>query len=449
MSIRYSKYLPGLVFILDVVLLNLAFHLGQFLTTKSFHFNYNSSIFIVIANLIWIALSTLSKNYVIKRPLILQDNINKYMLTLIYHLFIVFAVVYALKINQVSPVFIFESYGLFFISVFILRSVLFAVLDYIRKYGFNNRKVIVIGDDSIAKRLISSFADHPEYGYSLVDLIPEEEITALPEMEIFRHLLSKEPNEIFVCYKQIDSEWLKKLILFADTNFIKIKLVSDLFLNNNYVHLVNYHDVPVLHITSKAEVGLKIQLLKRSFDICFSSLVMVGGLPVFFLLYIVTKTTSNGPAFYKQERIGRNGKPFNIYKFRSMYIDSEKLGPQLAFDNDPRITKWGRIIRKTRLDELPQFWNVLKGDMSVVGPRPERQHFIEKIAERTPNYKTLLYLKPGLTSMGQVHYGYAENVDQMVDRVPYDMQYLKNVSLNSDISIIAKTVKVMVQGKGK
>jgi len=132
-----------------------------------------------------------------------------------------------------------------------------------------------------------------------------------------------------------------------------------------------------------------------------------------------------------------------------MFIDAEKSGPQLSFDNDPRITQWGRIIRKTRLDELPQFWNVLKGDMSVVGPRPERQHFIEKILERTPDYKKLLYLKPGLTSMGQVHYGYAENVDQMCDRVPYDMKYLKNMTFNSDMAIIMKTVKVMIQRKGK
>ena len=132
-----------------------------------------------------------------------------------------------------------------------------------------------------------------------------------------------------------------------------------------------------------------------------------------------------------------------------MFIDAEKFGPQLSSDNDPRITKWGRVMRKTRLDELPQFWNVLKGEMSVVGPRPERQHFIEKIVEKTPNYKKLLRLKPGLTSIGQVHYGYAENIDQMRTRMRYDLLYLQNVSLNSDLDIIYRTVKVMIQRKGK
>ena len=112
-------------------------------------------------------------------------------------------------------------------------------------------------------------------------------------------------------------------------------------------------------------------------------------------------------------------------------------------------TKWGAFLRKTRFDEFPQFWNVLKGDMSVVGPRPERQHFIEKIIEKTPSYKKLLKLKPGITSIGQVHYGYAENIDEMCTRVRYDLIYLDKISLKSDLNIILKTVKVMVQGKGK
>jgi lipopolysaccharide/colanic/teichoic acid biosynthesis glycosyltransferase len=132
-----------------------------------------------------------------------------------------------------------------------------------------------------------------------------------------------------------------------------------------------------------------------------------------------------------------------------MYVNSELLGPQLSSDHDPRITKWGRVIRKSRLDELPQFWNVLKGDMSIVGPRPERQFFIEQLIERSPNYKKLLRLKPGLTSMGQVNYGYAENVDQMCNRIRYDLLYLNNINLNSEIGVILKTIRVMTQLKGK
>jgi Sugar transferases involved in lipopolysaccharide synthesis len=189
--------------------------------------------------------------------------------------------------------------------------------------------------------------------------------------------------------------------------------------------------------------------IKRVFDILFSSVALIAGLPVLLILAAVTKFTSRGPVFYKQERIGKDEKPFYIYKFRSMRVDAEKNGPQLASDDDPRITKWGKFMRKTHLDELPQFWNVLKGDMAIVGPRPERRHFIEEIKQRRPEYTQLFRLKPGITSIGQVYYGYAENVNQMCERVNYDMQYLSKMSLKTDLNIILETVRAMVQGKGK
>lgn len=191
------------------------------------------------------------------------------------------------------------------------------------------------------------------------------------------------------------------------------------------------------------------RVIKRAFDICFSLFVMILGLPVFLLLMLITKITSEGPVFYKQQRIGINEEPFNIYKFRSMRVDAEKFGPQLSKDNDPRITKWGNIMRKTRLDELPQFWNVLRGDMSIVGPRPEREHFIQQIVKKAPGYKMLLSIKPGITSIGQVNYGYAENVDEMCQRMLFDLRYLNEVNIMTDINIILQTVKVMIQGKGK
>lgn len=189
--------------------------------------------------------------------------------------------------------------------------------------------------------------------------------------------------------------------------------------------------------------------IKRIFDVVFSSLVMIAGLPIFLVLILITKLTSRGPIFYKQERIGKEGRPFYIYKFRSMRVDAEKNGPQLASDNDPRITKWGRFMRKTHLDELPQFWNVLKGDMAVVGPRPEREFFINEIARKAPEYKKLFCIKPGITSIGQVTYGYAETVDQMCDRMAFDLGYLPKMGLRTDLNIILQTVKVMAQGKGK
>lgn len=190
-------------------------------------------------------------------------------------------------------------------------------------------------------------------------------------------------------------------------------------------------------------------LLKRAFDLIVSSVVLIAGFPFFILLVVVTKITLGGNVFFRQERIGRNGVPFYIYKFRSMCIDAENSGPQLARDNDPRITGWGKIMRKSRLDELPQFLNVFFGQMSVVGPRPERLYFIEKITEKAPDYKKLLSIKPGITSIGQVRYGYAENVDQMIERMQLDLLYLHNQKLTVDMGIIIETLRVVAEGKGK
>jgi lipopolysaccharide/colanic/teichoic acid biosynthesis glycosyltransferase len=160
------------------------------------------------------------------------------------------------------------------------------------------------------------------------------------------------------------------------------------------------------------------------------------------------KRDSEGPIFFKQERIGYLGKPFTIYKFRTMYTDAEQNGPLSASDDDSRITSFGRIMRKYRLDELPQFWNVLKGDMSLVGPRPERKFFINEIVKIAPYYYLLHNVRPGITSLGMVKYGYAGSVDQMIERLEYDMLYYENMSLTLDLTILIYTIKTVITGKG-
>jgi len=449
MILRYSKLLPFVTFLSDLIVLNISLQCAHLLVFNYLSDEIQSANFILLVNLSWVSITSVTRNYIIHRPLVLSDNINKFLSSLLYNLVMVLGVIYFFRLYEVSRWEMVFTYILFFSLIVVERSAIFFTLDFIRKKGYNRMHVLLVGNQDIADRLVKSFLKHPEYGYYFIDLISEEMLNGMSDEMLLEKVLDKNPDEVFVCYKYLNQSLLKKMVDLGDQNSIKIKLVSDLVLDNNYASIINYENLPVIQLSSTPELSLKVMFFKRSFDILFSLLVMITGLPVFILLVIVTKLTSKGAVFYHQERIGRNHRPFKIYKFRSMHVNAELLGPQLSSENDPRITKWGRVLRRSRMDELPQFWNVLKGDMSIVGPRPERQFFIEQLILKSPNYKKLLRVKPGITSMGQVNYGYAENVDQMRHRVRYDLIYLNNISFNSDMGIILKTIQVMFQLKGK
>jgi lipopolysaccharide/colanic/teichoic acid biosynthesis glycosyltransferase len=191
------------------------------------------------------------------------------------------------------------------------------------------------------------------------------------------------------------------------------------------------------------------QSVKRVFDVGVSFVCMIILLPVYAYVAVRVKLGSKGPIFYKQERIGYEGRPFMIYKFRTMYTDAERMGPQLSQVNDPRITPFGYVMRKYRLDELPQFWNILRGDMSIVGPRPERRYYIEQIEKIAPYYCLVYKVKPGLLSWGPIKIGYSDTVEKMVERLRYDIIYMDNMTLQTDIKILFYSIEVIFLGKGQ
>lgn len=190
------------------------------------------------------------------------------------------------------------------------------------------------------------------------------------------------------------------------------------------------------------------EAVRQFSDILLSLLALIILSPLILILSVIIIISGKGPVIYSQDRVGKSGRPFVIYKFRSMKYDAETGVPMLSGTNEERITRIGRYLRKYRIDEIPNFINVLKGEMSVVGPRPERQFFIDQIVKRNPQFRELLRIKPGVTSWGQVKYGYATNVDEMLERLEYDLYYLKNRSLWFDMKILLYTLGTILQGKG-
>tara|TARA_B100000508_G_scaffold141026_1_gene145332 strand:+ start:116866 stop:118260 length:1395 start_codon:yes stop_codon:yes gene_type:complete len=325
-----------------------------------------------------------------------------------------------------------------------------------RKTGF---RTLLIGGSTKAIDIYKEIESLPKgignnfIGFVNLNGIDKELESELPYLghvsELEQTLEEYDIEEVIIALDSTEHERLRQIISRIQGRDIKIKIKPDMFdLLSGSVKMTNIFGALLIEVNEEIMPFWQF-VVKRLMDVSISIIAMIILLPAYITLGILVKLSSPGPIFFRQERVGKYGKPFMIIKFRTMVVDAEKSGPQLSSSNDSRITNIGRFMRRVRLDEIPQFWNVIVGEMSLVGPRPERQYFIDKITEREPQFIQLNKVKPGITSWGQVKFGYAENVDEMVQRMKFDLLYLKNMSIAIDLKIMLYTVLIVLKGSGK
>ena len=418
---------------------------------------------IIIVPVFWLALYTLIGSYRrIYRKARLKELGQTFFITLIG----VTVIFFVLILDDI--ILTYRSYYQSFVSLFVYQffftysfRLLITTVTVRRihsgKIGFNT---VIVGSNGNAVKVYNDITSQEiSSGNKFVGFVNVHDFRFFKVEQYIPHLGAyKDLNSVIVDYKiaeviiaieRSEIDTVERIITELETTNVLIKvipLMQDIIFGT--VKVSGIFHTPLIEISPDLMPAWQ-QSIKRLIDIFVSIFAMLILLPVYILTAIGVKLSSPGPILFSQERVGRRGKPFRMHKFRSMFNDAESKGPQLSSDEDPRITKFGKFLRKVRLDEIPQFYTVLKGEMSLVGPRPERQFYIDKIVKKAPPYRLLMKIKPGITSWGQVKFGYASDVDEMVERLRYDILYLENMSIAMDFKILIYTVLIVLQGRGK
>jgi exopolysaccharide biosynthesis polyprenyl glycosylphosphotransferase len=425
-------------------------------------FDYKFYVALIVIPLFWFIIHLLSGYYKYPyRKSRLKEIAQTFFVTMLGVLIIFFALILDDWVHT------YKDYYILFLVLFFLQFFLTYIPRLIlttltinkiqaRKLWFNT---LIVGSSKKAVKLFDELTDSKSTGelkpigfvyvdekddYSL-----EEHLENLGSLNDINTIIEEyKIEEVIIAIESVEHCKIKNIITKLQGTNVMVKVIPDMYdILIGKVRMESIFGLPLIEINRNI-MPVWQQHAKRFLDVVLSVIAIIILLPVYVILSIGVKLSSEGPIIYSHHRIGKAGKPFKIFKFRSMLKNAESAGPALSSANDARVTKFGRFMRKTRLDEIPQFFNVIKGEMSLVGPRPERQFFIDLIVEKAPHYAYLLTVRPGITSWGQVKYGYAENVDQMIERLKYDILYIENRSLFIDFKIMIHTIKIIFQRKG-